>query len=371
MKRGLKRNISRLIMVVIIIMPVVMLAGVSIVSAQELQTKPNFDSGIVSCTGVSSADGGVPCNWCTFVQLIGNMVQYSIYLAVMLSALMFAYAGFLFLTNNGKEANITKAWSIFRRSLLGTVAILAAWLIVNAIMTKLATGLGLGDNWNSISGCSEISTGTTTKGDLRNNIGSTPGVQQVYLGNDYWLNNPVRNTQYDPTTGQVTYDNTRLSSNTNKYILPGGNTNVYKSDALVALESVGYRKNNVPCNKTTLAGTCFYGMQSGAVGAATLMMKDCKETYAGACTGSNGLILTGGTEKLDRNNNAIHSGSGTCNHHNGCKWDLDDNTTANNFINNDKYFFDYTGSHHGSAARVHKSSGALCVRESNHWDCKK
>lgn len=184
-----------------------MLVGAGIAEAQ-LETKPDATF-LVSCSGVTGAGGGgndLPaCNWCTFVQLIGNMVQYSIYLAVMLSALMFAYAGFLFLTNNGKEANITKAWSIFRRSLLGTVAILAAWLIIHAIMTKLAVGLGLGDNWNSITGCHELTTRS--------------------------ISSPV--SVPDSTTTVYTtsvYDDALHPYNTEQVNIDAGNTNVFNSN---------------------------------------------------------------------------------------------------------------------------------------------
>ncbi len=139
--------------IIAMMLPMLVLVQIGVAEAQQLQTTP--DTGyIVSCTGVGNEDGGIECDWCRFVQMIGNLVQYSIYLAVMLSAIMFAYAGFLFLTNNGNKSNITKAWNIFRRAILGTVAILAAWLIVHAIMTKLATGLGMeGGDWYSISGC--------------------------------------------------------------------------------------------------------------------------------------------------------------------------------------------------------------------------
>jgi len=171
-----------IIMTIVVLLPVVTLLGAGIASAAEFETKPDAKF-LVSCSGVVGQNGLPACNWCSFVQLIGNMIQYSIYLAVMLSALMFAYAGFLFLTNNGKEANITKAWSIFRRSLLGTVAILAAWLIVNAIMTKLATGLNLEGNWNSITGCDEVTFASSSNnpGGRLGGSGSLP----YYPGDDF------------------------------------------------------------------------------------------------------------------------------------------------------------------------------------------
>ena len=193
-----------IIMTIVVLLPMVMLMSTGIASAQELETKPGVGF-LVSCSGVTGASvGGEPlpsCSWCSFVQLIGNMIQYSIYLAVILSALMFAYAGFLFLTNNGKEANITKAWSIFRRALLGTVAILAAWLIVNAIMTKLAVGLGLGANWNEITDCPEV-----TFSSLSNNPGGRLGgtVDPVpYYPGDEFINFQGGDFRYDDINSVV------------------------------------------------------------------------------------------------------------------------------------------------------------------------
>ncbi len=152
---------------------------VSPVYAQGLQTAPDITH-IVSCTGVGGTGGGIECNWCRLVQMIGNIVQYSIYLAVMLSAIMFAYAGFLFLTNNGDRANVTKAWNIFRRAIFGTIAILAAWLIVHAIMTNLATDMGLdGGNWYSISGCDPASPQTKSTDIDFDNINNAVPIDNI------------------------------------------------------------------------------------------------------------------------------------------------------------------------------------------------
>lgn len=89
-----------------------------IASAQEaLQTTP--DKGfIVSCAGPNAETVGgkeLPaCSWCTLVQMISNMVQYAIYFAVIVSSLVFAYAGALLLINNGNAAQVKRARSAMR-----------------------------------------------------------------------------------------------------------------------------------------------------------------------------------------------------------------------------------------------------------------
>ncbi len=161
--------------------------GVEQVQAQttSLKTGEGISSSIVSCAGAVPQDGLPACGWCSFVQLIGNLIQYSIFLAVTLSSLMFAYAGFLFLTNNGNPQQVTQAWSIFRRVIYGIVGILAAWLIVNAIMTKIAGN----DNWMNLE-CKESTSDIAPTGgaDFESELPTSP-----YIGGF--------GTEFDPGGG--------------------------------------------------------------------------------------------------------------------------------------------------------------------------
>lgn len=83
---------------------------------------------------------------------------------------MFAYAGFLFLTNNGNPQKVTAAWAIFRRTIYGIIAILAAWLIVNAIMTKVA-GDGIGEDWSKLTDCRDVEDPVRTSSDIYDGVG--------------------------------------------------------------------------------------------------------------------------------------------------------------------------------------------------------
>ncbi len=189
--------IGTLLLIAVFAVPLTsgMLMGIDVANAQTLKTEQSLEGRIVPCLGVG-ADGSQACNWCQLVKLIGNLVQYSIYLAVMLAAIMFTYAGFLFLTNNGKPANISKAWLIFRRVIFGTIAILAAWLIVDAIMDKLATGVGTG-KWNELVCNDPNFTRQPPAGVDDNDQISAP-----YPGSDFY--DELRDTTSPPTNNSET-----------------------------------------------------------------------------------------------------------------------------------------------------------------------
>lgn len=89
-------------------------------------------SGLIIC-------GNTLGDQCTFadvlkeVQVVINFIIFKF--ASPLAAIMFAYAGFLYVTNGGNESQIKEAHEIFWNVFLGFVIMLAAWLIVNFILT--------------------------------------------------------------------------------------------------------------------------------------------------------------------------------------------------------------------------------------------
>lgn len=95
---------------------------------------------IVPCTGVN-------CTVCDLAQLAQNIINTGIFVVIFLSAMLFAYAGFLYLTNEaiGKQQ---EAKSIFQNVAIGLVILLAAWLVVDTLM-KSVLGGSFGP-WNDI-----------------------------------------------------------------------------------------------------------------------------------------------------------------------------------------------------------------------------
>lgn len=95
------------------------------------------DSGLIPC-GNDVKNGKVtdPCGYDDLVTLAKNVIDFLIFkIAAPLGAVMFAYAGFLYLTNGGNESKIKEAHTIFLYVFWGLVVALAAWLIVNFVLT--------------------------------------------------------------------------------------------------------------------------------------------------------------------------------------------------------------------------------------------
>ncbi|HEY4487034.1 MAG TPA: hypothetical protein VJB70_04895 [Candidatus Paceibacterota bacterium] len=101
----------------------------SIVFAQNILTE-----GIVPC----GDDGEPSCDFGQLIQLVQNLITFALIIAAPLAAIMFAYAGFLYLTAAGETGKISKAHSVFMTVFWGIVIVLAAWLIVNTIFEAVA-----------------------------------------------------------------------------------------------------------------------------------------------------------------------------------------------------------------------------------------
>lgn len=84
------------------------------------------------------------CGWTDLVALANVIITYLLYLSVMLAALSFAYAGWLYLTAGGDSGKVGKAHAIFWKVLMGFLIACMAWLIVSFI-TK---SLGLNSNYS-------------------------------------------------------------------------------------------------------------------------------------------------------------------------------------------------------------------------------
>jgi len=86
---------------------------------------------------------------CDLATVAQNVLNTGIYIAVFLSAVLFAWAGWLYLTSvAGNE--ISRAKEIFMNVAIGLVIILAGWLVVDTLMrTLVGTGGSFGP-WNKI-----------------------------------------------------------------------------------------------------------------------------------------------------------------------------------------------------------------------------
>jgi hypothetical protein len=104
--------------------------------------------GLIPCGNVASGAGSTT-DMCTFTDLVvlaQTVIKFLIFsLAAPIAAIMFAYAGFTYVTNGGNESKIKQAHDIFLYVFWGLIIALAAWLMVNFVLTFL---LGTGSAFN-------------------------------------------------------------------------------------------------------------------------------------------------------------------------------------------------------------------------------
>ena len=83
------------------------------------------------------------CNFSALITMINNIINYLIMIALPLSAISFAYAGFLYLFSGGDTRKVSKAKTIFADVGIGLILVLSAWLVFKLIETTfLNTGNG-------------------------------------------------------------------------------------------------------------------------------------------------------------------------------------------------------------------------------------
>lgn len=92
---------------------------------------------------------GVDCNLCHIAELAQNVLNTGIFIAVFLSAILFAWAGWKYITAGG-GGEVSAAKEIFLNVLIGLVIILAAWLVVDTIMRTLVNENASIGPWNKI-----------------------------------------------------------------------------------------------------------------------------------------------------------------------------------------------------------------------------
>ncbi len=95
----------------------------------------------------------VPCtDNCGFDDLIKigqNLLTFMIGLGIIISAVMFAYAGWLFFSGGGSTDKIAKGKGIFGSVVIGLIILLVAWLLIDTLL-KTLTGEGFSERGVSV-----------------------------------------------------------------------------------------------------------------------------------------------------------------------------------------------------------------------------
>jgi hypothetical protein len=141
MSQKTRKNISAILMVMSFF--VFVLTPMTAVFGQQDTGKPSGIS--YTCTG-TDANGNPTYDCETFADLIAaikNVLNFATTIALSFSVVVIVYAGWLYLTSGGNPTQISRAHKMFGKVAWGIVWILAAWLIINLIMTTLTSGTGL------------------------------------------------------------------------------------------------------------------------------------------------------------------------------------------------------------------------------------
>lgn len=127
----------------------------------------SMGAGLVPCgddpTG-SSYLLATGCNLCDFGQLVQNVINYLTVISIPISALLFFYAGYLFLTAGGNQYKITQGRRVMGSAVIGFLIVCAAWLVIQTIVVGLTQGTTIftGGSWNTLS-CVDSSPNTGTR----------------------------------------------------------------------------------------------------------------------------------------------------------------------------------------------------------------
>lgn len=90
-----------------------------------------------------------PCNLCDAIVVASNIIFNLFVIAIIVSVLMIVAGGIVFMTGGASESKLSLGKSMMTNAVLGLAIALAAWLIVNTLLSFLTGNPTL--PWNQIS----------------------------------------------------------------------------------------------------------------------------------------------------------------------------------------------------------------------------
>jgi hypothetical protein len=138
-------NIFKNSKIIILFLFVMMLVFIPVFSNAQ-SSKPLVPCGVETHPANTEDANGIdisyqvinPCGFDHIFELINNIVNFLLFtLALPLAAILFAYAGFLFMFSGMQPEQRTKAKKIFGNVAFGFILAVAAWVIVHTILTIL------------------------------------------------------------------------------------------------------------------------------------------------------------------------------------------------------------------------------------------
>lgn len=119
-----------------------------VMATAQIGLEGGLPTQLVPCDG-TSINGGKECNLCAFAELVQNIINFIVYLAVVACALLVAYAGWLMLSATGDTQKYSNGKKIFGNAVVGLIIILGGWLVVDTIL-KSVLDQGKFGVWNEI-----------------------------------------------------------------------------------------------------------------------------------------------------------------------------------------------------------------------------
>lgn len=89
------------------------------------------------CGYSDGPNGWKMCGFADFVSLIQRIIEYIFVLILPIAAIVFAYAGFLFITSGGDPNKRKAAKNAMTKLVIGIVVVMLAWLIVKLVLKTL------------------------------------------------------------------------------------------------------------------------------------------------------------------------------------------------------------------------------------------
>jgi hypothetical protein len=135
-KASIKKNLSLYGLVFIPLIAFLFLAVPQISSAQDDPQDPGFR--LLPNCGYRDGDGEfINCDFDDVLDLIQRLINWLLFIAIPLAAVIFTYAGFLYLTAQGNPGQISRAHGLFGNVAIGLIIALSAWLIVTLLVSVL------------------------------------------------------------------------------------------------------------------------------------------------------------------------------------------------------------------------------------------
>ena len=87
--------------------------------------------------GYNLTKGGKLCGFNDVIRLVRRVIEYIFILVLPIAAIVFAYAGFLYITSGGDKKKRQAAKKAMTSVLIGIIVVMAAWVLVQTIVGGL------------------------------------------------------------------------------------------------------------------------------------------------------------------------------------------------------------------------------------------